>query len=75
MRRNHWVASFSNKSKILSYFMVILLLSILASIMPITIKAADDFEIQNGVLTKYNGSGGDVIIPSDVTSIGESVFK
>ncbi len=35
----------------------------------------DDFDIQNGVLTKYNGPGGDVVIPEGVTSIGEEAFR
>ncbi len=34
-----------------------------------------DFMIQNGVLTQYNGSGGKVIIPEGVTEIGERVFS
>lgn len=33
-----------------------------------------DFTIENGVLIKYNGNGGDVIIPSSVTSIGDDAF-
>ncbi len=37
--------------------------------------ANDDFVIdKNGVLTEYNGSGGAVVIPSSVTSIGPLVF-
>ena len=35
---------------------------------------ASDFVIENGVLKKYKGSGGDVIIPDSVTSIGNGVF-
>ena len=34
-----------------------------------------DFVIENGVLTKYTGSGGDVTIPEGVTKIGESAFR
>ena len=33
-----------------------------------------DFIIENSVLTKYVGPGGDVVIPEGVTSIGEKVF-
>ena len=29
-----------------------------------------DFVIENGVLQKYKGPGGDVTIPEDVTEIG-----
>lgn len=32
------------------------------------------YEIENGVLIKYNGTGGDVVIPSDVTRIGAHAF-
>ncbi len=33
-----------------------------------------DFDIENGVLKKYNGNGGDVVIPDSVTSIGNWAF-
>ena len=33
-----------------------------------------DFVIENGVLTKYQGPGGDVVIPEGVTEIGELAF-
>lgn len=34
-----------------------------------------DFEIRkDGVLVKYKGLGGDVVIPDSVTSIGEYAF-
>ena len=34
----------------------------------------NDFIIENGVLTKYVGPGGDVVIPEGVTKIGEWAF-
>lgn len=34
-----------------------------------------DFVIENGVLTKYTGPGGGVIIPAGVTKIGNSAFS
>lgn len=40
-----------------------------------TTTANSDFTIENGVLTKYNGKGGAVTIPNNVTSIGESAFQ
>ncbi len=36
--------------------------------------ASGDFTIENGILTEYNGAGGDVVIPEGVTVIGESAF-
>lgn len=33
-----------------------------------------DFVIKNGVLEKYQGAGGDVVIPDGVTSIGNRAF-
>ena len=36
---------------------------------------AKEFFIENGVLKKYKGSGGDVTIPDGVTSIGENAFS
>ena len=35
---------------------------------------ADDFDIQNGVIVKYNGTSGDVVIPDGVTAIGDTAF-
>ena len=35
---------------------------------------ASDFIIENGVLTKYVGPGGDVVIPEGVTEIGNMAF-
>ncbi len=37
-------------------------------------SSASDFIIENGVLKKYVGPGGDVTIPEGVTSIGDSAF-
>ncbi len=34
-----------------------------------------DFEILNGVLTKYNGIGGAVVVPDEVTSVGTDAFS
>ena len=35
---------------------------------------ASDFIIENGVLKKYKGPGGDVVVPEGVTSIGYGAF-
>ena len=34
-----------------------------------------DFVIENGVLMKYNGPGGQVVIPEGVTIIGTRAFR
>ena len=36
---------------------------------------ANDFVIENGVLKKYVGPGGDVVVPKGVTVIGEEAFS
>ena len=35
----------------------------------------NDFEIENGVLKKYHGPGGDIVIPDSVTNIGQYAFS
>ena len=35
---------------------------------------AGDFEIENGVLRKYHGQGGRVVIPEGVIGIGNAAF-
>ena len=35
----------------------------------------DDFVVENGVLTKYKGSASEIIIPSNVSEIGDFVFN
>ena len=53
-----------------------LALALCLGLLPMTALAADgDFAIRNGVLTKYNGSGGAVTIPNGVTKIGNSAFS
>ena len=37
-------------------------------------SSASDFVIKDGVLKKYKGQGGDVVIPNEVTRIDNSVF-
>ena len=38
-------------------------------------STAKDFLIKNGVLKKYKGDGGDVIVPEGVFAIGDNAFK
>ena len=56
---------------------ILLVLCMVMTLLPTMAWAAgSDFTIDdNGVLTQYNGSGGDVTIPSDVTSIGDHAFS
>ena len=56
-------------------YLALLAFAAIVVLMPKGVWAgASDFTIENGVLTKYNGSGGDVVIPDGVTSIGNSAF-
>ena len=41
----------------------------------VTVNPPPEFEISGGTLTKYNGAGGAVVIPSSVTRIGDSAFE
>lgn len=38
-------------------------------------SSTNDFKIENGILKRYTGPGGDVEIPDGVTAIGESAFR
>ena len=40
-----------------------------------TMSDSSDFTISRGVLTNYNGNGGNVVIPDGVTAIGNYAFK
>lgn len=54
---------------------VLLALCMVLTLFPVSVLAEEtDFVIDNGVLKKYNGSGGTVTIPNSVTSIDYSVF-
>lgn len=61
---------------------VFLSLAIVLSSSVFSVSASDgtngqkEFVIdQNGVLTAYNGAGGEVVIPDGVTEIGEMLWK
>lgn len=54
---------------------LVLALVLCLSLLPAGVLAANGgFVIENGVLTKYNGSGGAVTIPGGVTKIGSAAF-
>ena len=63
------------KKQIISIALIFVMLAAFLPGAGLTAFAADgDFTIKNGVLTKYNGSGGDVVIPEGVTSISDFAF-
>ena len=39
------------------------------------VKDKDGFVSRNGILTKYRGSMGDVVIPDDIIGLGAYAFK
>ncbi len=69
--------SLSKKLRVLS---LVLVFAMLAAFVPVlsdggaTSYAAGDFTVEDGTLTKYTGSGGNIIIPVTVKVIGEKVF-
>ncbi len=63
------------KKQIISIALIFVMLAAFLPGAGLAAFAADgDFTIKNGVLTKYNGSGGDVVIPEGVTSISDFAF-
>lgn len=60
----------------LSFILAMLtFIAALPFITPVSVAADSDFTIENGVLTKYNGSDSAVVIPDGVTGIGSNAFK
>lgn len=43
--------------------------------LPLSATASGDFELSGGILTKYNGSGGHVVIPDGVSYIANQAFS
>jgi len=61
------------KKRFLAMFLALVMC---LALLPTAALAADsDFTIEDGVLTKYNGPGGDVVIPSGVTAIQGYAIK
>ncbi|MDE6281809.1 MAG: leucine-rich repeat domain-containing protein, partial [Oscillospiraceae bacterium] len=55
---------------------LLLALAVCAGLLCVPAYASSgEFTIKDGVLTKYNGSGGNVIIPDGVTEIGLGAFS
>lgn len=66
----------TSKKKHLFNFMLLCLVLIGFCLIPQTVKAGNsDFVIEDGVLTKYTGSGGVVVIPNSVIKIGSCAFS
>ena len=64
-----------NKQRTAKKLINLALALILFALVPaISLGAEDDFVIKDGVLIKYNGTDTEIIIPDDVTSIGEWAF-
>ena len=57
------------------YTLTILLAMVCISVFTPLSVSADDFSVADGILTKYNGPGGAVNIPSNVQKIGGSAFQ
>lgn len=55
---------------------IMLALALILTLLPAaSAQAASGFIIENGVLTKYTGPGGDVVIPDGVVKIGDEAFS
>lgn len=54
---------------------VLFMTALFAAGIPANLSAEEEFVIQDGTLIKYNGNGGNVVIPDGVTVIADGVFK
>ena len=64
------------KKKLISFILTVVMIAsmIPAGVLPAYAESSDFVIDENGVLTAYNGSGGDVVVPDGIVSIGEGVF-
>lgn len=62
-------------SRVISFlFAILLLLPIFGDAVHAIPVSGEEFVIENGELTAYNGPGGDVVIPSGVKKISDHAF-
>lgn len=54
--------------------LILSLLVVLGCFCTESLAASSDFVIKNGILTKYTGNGGDIVIPEGVVEVAEEVF-
>ena len=66
--------AFRRLSLAVSFAVLALLLPLAGNGVP-TVHAANGFNVEDGVLTEYNGPGGAVTVPNYVTSIGSYAFE
>lgn len=64
------------KKRSIVTFLILFYMVVMGTSLLQTVRAAEsDFVIdENGVLTEYKGSGGDMLIPNGVTEIGDRAF-
>ena len=61
--------------KKLCCFIMVCLMSLSPFFVLPTAAAHEDFDVQSGVLIKYNGSDTDVTLPGHITAVGNSAFE
>ena len=62
------------RKRLVGFFMLCIMLVGITYLSEAAYAKESDFVIENGVLIEYQGSGGDVVIPDGVISIGHGVF-
>ena len=62
------------RKRLVGFFMLCIMLVGIAYLSEAAYAKESDFVIENGVLIEYQGSGGDVVIPDGVISIGDGAF-
>ena len=68
-----WNGDFmKNRLKKITALLLVMLLGV--AVFPVSVSAASDFKVENGVLTEYTGSSKNVVIPANVYKIADSVF-